>query len=209
MKLIALSGGIAAGKSTIAEHLRSRGAVHIDADLLAREAVAPASRGLKAITERFGPGVLSSDGSLDRAKLGSLVFHDERELTALNQIVHPEVRKLAEAKIAAAVLADPEAIIVYDVPLLVEASVDLPWDLIVIAEAPEETRIRRMVSLRGMSEEEAKRRVRNQASDDARRAVADVIIDTSTTEAHTIEQTDMLWERLQEVASNDASQLEH
>ena len=196
MKLVALSGGIASGKSTIARRLAEHGAVHIDADLLARQAVEPGSPGLRAIVERFGEGVLAPDGSLDRAALGRIVFDDAGALGALNSIVHPEVRRLARARMDAAVAADPAAVIVYDVPLLVEAGVDQPWDLVVIAEAPAEVRKRRMVELRGMSPDDAERRIASQASDAERRAVADVVIDTGGDEDRTLEQADELWARL-------------
>lgn len=196
MKLIALSGGIASGKSTIARRLASHGAVHIDADHLAREAVEPESAALRRIEESFGSEVIANDGSLDRAALGRLVFDDPQALAALNSIVHPEVRKLAQQRLDAAEEADPEAVVVYDVPLLIEAGVQLPWDLIVIAEAPAEVRAQRMVRLRGMTDEEAKQRIATQATDEARREIADVIIDTSGSEADTLKQADSLWERL-------------
>lgn len=200
MKLVALSGGIASGKSTIARRLAAHGAVHIDADQLAREAVAVGSPGLGAIAERFGAGVIAADGSLDRAALGQIVFDDTEALEALNAIVHPEVRRIGQQRIAAAEAANPDAIVVYDVPLLVEANVQMPWDLVVIAEAPAEVRKKRMVELRGMTPEDAARRIANQASDEDRRAVADVVIDTGGTEQHTLEQVDALWERLRQPA---------
>lgn len=196
MKLVALSGGIASGKSTIARRLSELGAVHIDADALAREAVAPGSPGLQAIRARFGDSVIAADGSLDRPALGQLVFSDPDRLAALNGIVHPEVRRLAQERLDEIERADPRAVVIYDVPLLVEAGVDLPWDLVVIAEAPAEMRRQRMVELRGMSAEEAERRIANQASDEARRAVADVVVDTGGSLERTLEQADALWERL-------------
>lgn len=196
MKLIALSGGIASGKSTIARRLEEYGAVHIDADALAREAVAPGSPGLQMIRARFGDIVIAADGSLDRPALGQLVFSDSGLLAALNGIVHPEVRRLAQERLDKIERADPRAIVIYDVPLLVEAGVDLPWDLVVIAEAPAETRRQRMVELRGMSPEEAERRIANQASDEERRAVADVVVDTGGSIKRTLQQADALWERL-------------
>ena len=196
MKLVALSGGIASGKSTIARRLSELGAVHIDADALAREAVAPGRPGLLAIRARFGDGVIAADGSLDRSALGQLVFSDADRLAALNGIVHPEVRRLAQERLDEIERADPRAVVIYDVPLLVEAGVDLPWDLVVIAEAPAEVRRQRMVELRGMSPEEAERRIANQASDDERRAVADVVVDTGGSLERTLEQADALWERL-------------
>lgn len=196
MKLVALSGGIAAGKSTIAKRLRELGAHHIDADLLAREAVAPGSEGLRHIREHFGPGVISKDGTLDRAQLGARVFANTTELEALNAIVHPEVRKLATARIDEIRAQDDDAIVIYDVPLLVEAGVNLPWDLVVIAEAPAPERLRRLIEIRGMSEVEAQRRIAHQADDSARRAVADVVIDTSSSVEETLRQTDALWKNL-------------
>lgn len=200
MKLVALSGGIASGKSTIARRLVSHGAVHIDADLLAREAVEPGSPGLRLIQERFGGEVIAGDGSLDRPALGRLVFDNPEALGALNAIVHPEVRKLAKQRLDEAEAADPKAVIIYDVPLLVEAGLQQQqqWDLVVIAEAPADVRIQRMVELRGMTAEEASQRIANQATDEQRRAVADVIIDTSGTEEHTLAQADALWERLRD-----------
>lgn len=197
MKLVALSGGIASGKSTIARRLAAHGAVLVDADLLAREAVAAGSAGLQKIRQQFGDAVLSGDGSLDRPALARLVFDDSDALAALNDIVHPEVRRLAKLRFDAVQAANPNAVVIYDVPLLVEAGVQLSWDLVVIAEAAVEERVRRMVQLRGMTAEEARQRIGTQASDEARRAVADVIIDTGGSEKYTLEQADALWGRLQ------------
>lgn len=197
MQLIALTGGIASGKSTIGKRLEALGAVRIDADVLAREAVATGSPGLARIVERFGAGVLQPDGALDRAALGAKVFGDEHALHDLNGIVHPEVRRLAEAHIESAREADPDGVVVYEIPLFVETGGGIgSWDLVVVADAPAETRVERMVALRGMDENDARKRIAHQASDAERRAVADVIIDTSGDEAHTLEQVDALWERL-------------
>lgn len=196
MQLIALTGGIASGKSTVARRLSEHGAVHVDADKLAREAVAPGSHGLQRIRERFGEDLITPNGELDRAALGRRVFADSAALLDLNAIVHPEVRELADRRFAAAAAADPEAVVIYDVPLLVEAKVQWAWDLVVVVEAPTEVRVQRMVELRGMSREDALSRVANQADDAQRRAIADVIIDTSGSEEHTLEQTDRLWAQL-------------
>lgn len=198
MKLVALSGGIASGKSTVAHRLSELGAVHVDADQLAREAVAPGSDGLRQIVAHFGEGVITEEGALDRPALGQLVFEDATALSALNGIVHPEVRRLAQARLDAAEAANPDAIVIYDVPLLVEANVQMPWDLVVITEAPASVRIQRMIELRGMSAEDAERRIANQASDAERRAIADVVIDTGGDVAQTIAQADALWASLQE-----------
>lgn len=194
--VIGLTGGIASGKSTVARRLVEHGAVHIDADHLARVAVEPGTDALAQIRETFGDDVLDADGSLNRAALGALVFGEPAALAQLNAIVHPAVRKLTNRLIREAERADPSAIVVYDVPLLVEAAVDHPFDLIVVAHADEETRIRRMVDLRGMTETDATRRIGAQASDAERLAVANVVIDTGGTLAHTLEQVDALYERV-------------
>ncbi|WP_125098429.1 dephospho-CoA kinase [Leucobacter chromiireducens] len=197
MTLIGLTGGIAAGKSTIGRRLAELGATRIDADQLARDAVAPGTPGLARVAERFGADrVILPDGSLDRQALGALVFADSTALAALNGIVHPEVQRLFDGAVRAARSADPDRVVVYEIPLLVEAARELPFDLVVVAEAPPEVRIARMVELRGMSEEDARNRIANQASNAERRAIADVVIDTGGTEADTIRQVDELWRRL-------------
>ncbi|WP_427869035.1 dephospho-CoA kinase [Leucobacter luti] len=196
MQLIVLTGGIASGKSTIGRRLETLGATRIDSDQLAREAVEPGSPGLAGVVARFGAGILLPDGTLDRAALGAIVFADPAALADLNGIVHPEIARLYEARLAAIRAADPDAIVVYEVPLLVEGGKTEGWDLILVAHAPAETRVARMVTLRGMDEGEARRRIANQASDEERLAVADEVIDTSGTEAETLEQVDQLWARL-------------
>ena len=196
MQLIGLTGGIASGKSTIARRLAERGAVVVDADRIAREVVEPGQPALQAIAERFGQGVIAADGTLDRAALGAIVFADEDALLALNAITHPAVLRASTARFRAAGEADPDAVVVYDVPLLVESANAYPFDLVVVAHASAGVRVERLVELRGMERAEAERRIRSQASDDERLAVADVVIDTDGTLEHTVEQTDALWERL-------------
>jgi dephospho-CoA kinase len=141
VKLVGLTGGIASGKSTVARRLEQRGAVHIDADLLAREVVEPGTPALAAIEERFGSAVIASDGRLDRAALGSIVFADAAALTDLNGIVHPAVRQRTGELIAEAEQRDGDAIVVYNVPLLVEAQVPHPFDLVVVTHAPHDVRM--------------------------------------------------------------------
>lgn len=196
MQLIGLTGGIASGKSTIARRLAEHGAVHLDADQLARDVVAPGTPALAQIARRFGRGIITGDGELDRAALGALVFSDGSALEDLESIVHPAVQELTRRLIREAGERDPDAVVVYDVPLLVEAGVDHPWDLIVVADAPAEMRVERLMAHRGMSAADARARVRNQASDEERRAIADVIIDTSRSEEETLAAADALWERL-------------
>lgn len=193
MFLVGLTGGIGSGKSTIARRLAEHGAVHIDADQLAREAVEPGTPALSAIREHFGDAVLTPDGALNRAALGAIVFADAQALATLNGIVHPAVRDLTTKRIADATAHDPGAVIVYDVPLLAESNLPHAFDLIVVAHAPAETRRDRLVSLRGMTRTEAESRIAAQASDEERLALAGVVIDTGSTLAETLRQADDLW----------------
>ncbi|GAA2182026.1 hypothetical protein GCM10009847_25970 [Leucobacter tardus] len=193
MPLIGLTGGIAAGKSTIGRRLEAHGATRIDADQLARDAVEPGSPGLARIVEAFGADLVTDAGALDRAALGARVFGDAGDLDRLNAIVHPEVRRLAQQRIDAVLAADPHAVIVYEIPLLVESEATLPWDLVVVAEAEDAVRRERLIRLRGLSADDADRRLASQASNAERRAVADVVIDTGGTEAQTLDAVDALW----------------
>ncbi|WP_047524036.1 dephospho-CoA kinase [Microbacterium sp. ZOR0019] len=196
MPLIALTGGIASGKSTIARRLAEHGAIVVDADQIVRDVQAPGSAVLDRIAETFGTEVIGEDGALDRAALGSRVFAEPELLSQLNAIVHPAVREESQRRFDDAFAGDPHAVVVYDVPLLVEARVDDPWDLIVVAHAPSAVRRRRLVELRGLDERAAQARIDAQVSDDRRLAIADVVIDTSDTLERTREQTDALWERI-------------
>lgn len=198
MPLIALTGGIASGKSTIARRLAEHGAIVVDADALVRELQQPGTPVLAAIAAEFGDHLLGTDGALDRAALGAVIFNDHDARKRLNAIVHPAVGEESARRFAAAFAADPQAVVVYDVPLLVEARADDPWDLVVVAHAPAETRIRRLIELRGLDEDDARARVASQASDDRRLAIADVVIDTDTELSTTLEQVDALWHRLSE-----------
>lgn len=201
MRLIALTGGIASGKSTIGRRLRELGAELIDADQLARDAVAPGSPGLARVRERFGAELIRADGGLDRPALGARVFADPAELAELNAIVHPEVQRLYAERLEEIRSRNPEAVIVYEIPLLAESGRRGEWEAVLVADAPEEHRVRRMIELRGMSEQEARDRIANQAGDEDRRRIADVLIDTSGTEAETIAQVDALWAELRPVTS--------
>lgn len=196
MPLIALTGGIASGKSTVAARLAEHGAVVIDADRVVRDVQGPGSVVLRSIAAAFGQEMIAADGTLDRPSLAAAVFGDPVALARLNAIVHPAVREESARRFAAAFANDPRAVVVYEVPLLVEARVDDVWDLIVVADAPAEERQRRLIELRGLSPDDARARIASQATDAERRAVADVVIDTSGTPAETAEQVDALWERL-------------
>lgn len=196
MYLIGLTGGIASGKSLVSARLAEHGAVVIDADLLAREVVEPGTPALEAIAEQFGASVIDSEGRLDRAALGAIVFAAPARLEILNGITHPAVRALTRERIAAAEANDPNAIVVYDVPLMAEASVAHGYDLVVVVEAGVAERLRRMVEIRGLSRDDAERRLLSQASDDERRAIADLVIDNSASIDLTLAQVDALWERV-------------
>lgn len=196
MPLIALTGGIASGKSTIARRLAERGAVVIDADAIVRDVQAPGSPVLARIAERFGAQVIDADGALDRAALAAIVFTDATAREELNQIVHPAVQAESRRRFDLALAERSDALVVYDVPLLVEARVDDPWDLIVVAHAPEHLRLRRLRELRGLSADDAAARIAAQVPEDRRLAVADVVIDTSGALEHTLQQTDELWNRV-------------
>lgn len=195
MYLIGLTGGIASGKTVVARRLAEHGAVHIDADELARLVVEPGEPALEEIAREFGPEAILDDGRLDRAALASIIFVDPERREALNAITHPAVKARAREIMDAASAADPDAVVVYDVPLLIEAGVDSEhaFDLVVVVNASRDERIRRLVELRGLTREEAMHRLNSQVSDTERLAIADVVIDSNGTLDHTIQQADALW----------------
>lgn len=188
-----LTGGIASGKSAVSQRMAGHGAVIIDADQLARQAVAPGSEALAEIVEGFGEDMLTAEGRLDRAALGERVFGDESARERLNSIVHPRVR--AEAARQREYVADG-SVVVEDIPLLIETGQQDRFDVVVVVQAPHEERVRRMVEDRGMSREEAESRVRAQASDKERAAAADVVLDNSGSPEELVRQVDDLWETL-------------
>ena len=195
MFLVGLTGGIAAGKSTVASLWESLGASIVDADVLAREAVAPGSAGLAAVAETFD-GVLTADDDLDRKALAARVFEDPAARTKLESIVHPIVRKLSGKYISEA----KTPVVVYVVPLLVEADVDLPFDYVVTVEAPEPEQVKRLVATRGMTEAEALARIKSQTSAGHRANRADVILNSNQDKELLMRDARLLFERLQEMA---------
>ncbi len=203
MYLIGLTGGIAAGKSAVAEHWVTLGGIEIDADVLAREAVLPGTIALREIAETFGQQVVAADGSLDRKKLAEIVFADGQKRAQLEAIVHPAVRSLASSKIAE--LPD-DSMVIYTVPLLVEASVDLPFDKVVTVEAPQDVRVSRMVKTRGMKPDEALARIRSQASAAARANRADVILNSNQPLALLLKDATQLWRQMSVEAANKAGE---
>ena len=207
MPLVALTGGIASGKSTIARRLAEHGAVIVDADQVVRDVQQPGSPVLTAIAAEFGDGMLRADGSLDRAGLGARVFGDSAAVTRLNAIVHPAVLIESRRRFDEALAADPGAVVVYDVPLLAEARLGDPWDLIIVAHAPADLRIRRLIDLRGLSAADAAARVASQVSDDERLAIADVVIETAGSVEGTLAQTDRLWADLPQLIQDRRARL--
>jgi dephospho-CoA kinase len=191
---IGLTGGIGSGKSTVAARLAELGAVVIDSDRLAREVVQVGSPGLARVVERFGPSVLLPDGSLDRPRLGQLVFSDPAALADLNAIVHPLVRARSEA-LSSQAAAGGAVAVVQDVPLLVENKLAGGYDRVIVVEAPLELRLQRLAG-RGLDEETARARIAAQASDDERRAVADIVLNNSGSVAELMAQVDAAWARL-------------
>ncbi|MHC6594675.1 dephospho-CoA kinase [Arthrobacter sp. C152] len=203
MLKIGLTGGIASGKSVVAARLREHGAVLVDADALAREVVEPGTEGLERIVAEFGPGMLDGGGRLDRARLGEAVFGHPERLTVLNAIVHPLVRARAAAITAA---APDGAVVVQDIPLLVETGQGAVFHLVVVVDAPDDVRVQRMQELRGMTAEAARSRMAAQAPRDVRLAAADVVLDNSGTVQHLLDQVDRLWDgRLVPFARNLAA----
>lgn len=200
MLKVGLTGGIGAGKSAVAQSLVRRGAVLIDSDLLAREVVAAGTDGLAAVVEAFGPEVLGPDGELDRPALGARVFGDEPARRRLEGIIHPRVRDRAAALTSA---APPGAIVVNDVPLLVEAGLTPTYHLVVVVDATAEVRTRRLVADRGMTADQAAARIAAQADDAVRRAAADVVLANNAGLDELDAQVGRLWqERLQPYEMN-------
>jgi dephospho-CoA kinase len=188
--MVGLSGGIGSGKSLVAARLAELGAIVIDSDRLAREEVAPGTEGLAEVVAEFGTGVLGPDGALDRPALGRLVFGDEPARRRLEAIIHPRVRTRTAELVAA---ASPDAIVVNDVPLLAEAGLVAGFDIVIMVLANEETRVRRLVQTRSMSVEQARSRIRAQATDEERRAVADLVLENDGSPAQLRDEVDALW----------------
>lgn len=193
MKRIGLTGGIGSGKSTVARMLAERGAVVVDADQIARELVEPGGAALAELVTEFGPRILQADGSLSRGELASMAFSDPRATERLNAIMHPLIGAEAQRRIN----DEPEAaVVVYDMPLLVETGQADLVDVVVVVDVPEAVQLDRAVRLRGLDEADVQRRMSVQASREDRLARADVVIDNSGSLPNTHEQVDQLWDRL-------------
>jgi dephospho-CoA kinase len=195
MRIIGLTGNIAAGKSAVAARLAALGAHLVDADLLAREAVAPGSPALAAIVARWGPGMLTVAGALDRAALRRIVFSDANERAALDTIVHPEVARRRETAVAAAAASGAE-LVVCDIPLLFEAGLEDTVDEIILVDAPESIRRERLIRDRGLSADEANAMIAAQLPSERKRARADYVIENAGSRDALIAQVDALWHTL-------------
>ncbi len=206
MLRVGLTGGVGSGKSTVARLLARHGAVVVDADVLARDVVSAGTDGLAQVVERFGQSVLGNDGELDRAALARVVFADPAARADLEQIVHPRVRAAAQELEDAAVTSSPDAVVVHDIPLLVETGQTGPdsrFRPVVVVDASDEVRLARLVG-RGMSEPEARSRMSAQASRDERLAAADVVLDNEGSPDVLGAQVEALWRRLRSAAASGA-----
>ncbi len=195
MLLVGLTGNIAAGKSTAARLFAERGATLVDADLLAREAVRPGTPALAAIVGRWGPGVLSPDGALDRPALRARVFDDPAELEALNAIVHPEVGRLRDLALDQA-RARGDRLVVCDVPLLFERDLAGEFDVVVLVDAPRDLRLERLVHERGLREPEAMAMIAAQMPAELKRARANYVVENAGPREALAEQVDAVWRAL-------------
>ena len=190
--MVGLTGGIGAGKSTVAEMLTKRGAVVVDADLIARQVVEPGTPALAQLVERFGPEILTPDGALDRGKLAEIAFAHDDTKRALEEITHPAIGEEFLRQVAA---APADGIVVHDVPLLVESRRNLQYDAVIVVETPRKLRIQRLEA-RGIPPEDAERRMLLQASDEDRRSIATWVIQNSANLAALEQQVEAVWQEL-------------
>jgi len=202
-RIIGLTGNIASGKSTVAEMLAKKGATIIDADELSRDAVTPGSPALESIVARWGPSVLSADGTLDRAAPRKTVFNNRSELDALNEIVHPEVMRLRASEVEAARMRG-DRVIVAVIPLLFERHLADEFDFIVLVDAPRDVRLERIVRDRGLEEAEAMDMIASQMPAELKRARANWVIENSGSMEDLASEVDRLWE---EIAGDKAESL--
>ena len=190
---VALTGGIGAGKTTVARLLAQRGAILIDSDVLSREVVEPGTPGLEAIVERFGPAVLAADGSLDRQAPGTIIFADAQARADLNGIVHPEVRRRRAQLIAS---APDGSIVISVIPLLVEGGLQDGFDGVIVVDVPIDTQVDRLKARSDLDDQQARARVNAQASRDERLEVADWVIENSGSYDQLRQQVEVVWDAL-------------
>jgi dephospho-CoA kinase len=200
MFLVGLTGGIASGKSTVASMLERLGAEIIDADIIAREVVEPGTEGLSKVVAAFGESVLQFNGSLSREALASVVFGDQEQRSRLEAILHPLIKERTSSRIA----TSSAAVVVYVVPLLVEANVDYPFDFVVTIESGVETQTQRLIESRGLTPDEAAARISSQATEAQRVARADVRVDGSVALANLEAEVAKLWQLILQKAAKKA-----
>ena len=206
MVVVGLTGGIGSGKSTVARMLASRGAVIVDADVVAREVVEPDGLVHVAVVDRFGPSVVAPDGTIDRAALAGVVFGNEAAREDLNRIVHPAVIEVMLKRVAAAGAADPDVVVVLEVPLLAEGGRDrYPVDGVIVVDVPVEVAIARLVAGRGFAAEAARARAAAQVTREDRRAVADLVLDNSADLEQLRREVDRAWAWIQALAVTPGS----
>ncbi|MFC9692774.1 dephospho-CoA kinase [Kribbella sp. NPDC056951] len=199
MLRVGLTGGIGAGKSAVSSRLAARGAIVIDSDVLAREVVAPGTDGLAEVVAAFGPEVLTAEGEMDRPAVGRIVFGDAEARRRLEAIIHPRVRARA-AEIEAA--ASDDAIVVHDIPLLVETGQADRFDVVLVVDVPAAVQLERLTQQRAMAESEAEQRIASQATREQRLAVADVVVENAGTLAELDTRLDEVWTTLRERAGH-------
>ncbi|MBU5441608.1 dephospho-CoA kinase [Paenibacillus sp. MSJ-34] len=190
---LGLTGGIATGKSTVSSLLEERGALIIDADRVAREVVLPGSPALQQVAERFGQAVLLEDGSLNRKKLGEIVFADEAERKALESILHPAIRSVMRERMEAFERDYPDKLVVADIPLLYESGLESMYEEIMVVYVPREVQLQRLMKRDGMSAEEAGKRLNAQFDIEWKKRQADYVIDNRGSLDETKKQIDRFW----------------
>lgn len=190
---VGLTGGIASGKSTVLAHFRSCGAATIDADVVAREVVEPGSEGLRHVIDRFGPEYIRDDGTLDRAKLGQLVFADDEQRQALNAILHPLINARIRQRMTQLARQTSGAPVIVDIPLLIENRLTDLFDRIIVVYIPQTMQIERLMVRDGLSKDEALQRIRAQMPLDEKKEYADCIIDNSSSVENTRRQVERIW----------------
>ena len=201
MFLVGLTGGIAAGKSTVSTLWESLGAEVVDADVLAREVVLPGSEGLARLVELLGDSILNPDGTLNRERLAELIFADASMRMRVENVLHPLIKKLALNAVA-----DSQAdVLVYVIPLLVESNSDLPFDFVVTVEAPESDQVARLVGTRGMSESQARARISSQANPAERANRSDVILNSNQSRELLLKDATQLWSKIEKLAAEKKS----
>ena len=208
MLIVGLTGGIGAGKSTVAGLLASHGAAIVDVDALGREIIAPAGMAVESVLERFGDHLRGSDGGVDRPALAAIVFNDPDELAALNEISHPAINELLDERIESICTAEGADVVVLDMAVLTESTLGrdtrYPYEVVVTVEAPPDIRMERLVE-RGMSADDAKSRLASQATDEQRREVSNFVIHNGGGTDDLADATAQLWDALRRLARERAT----